>query len=232
MDSEFGQFTYDSRCSPCRIGAAHGSDQFLNFRSRSRPTGTSLSAFARPKLSESILLPIENGSGPSDDQNLLPTVGDFGIENPEKPISVSKLRPLGVSIQNRQLLAQGQVLQGQILPTLEQRNHELVIICIQNPMPRRLPPIFVSATLSASGSFQEPQYAREASVALMGWARQTQGVRSFAMTIRPDNHPSQALAAQLGFVRIASHIDEVDGLEDILEYKVSNDDCRTAEPQR
>ncbi len=58
----------------------------------------------------------------------------------------------------------------------------------------------------------------------MHWALHTQGVTRFALTIRPDNHPSQALAAQLGFVRIGSHIDEVDGLEDILECKVSNDD--------
>lgn len=72
--------------------------------------------------------------------------------------------------------------------------------------------------------FRRQGYAREASVALMGWARQTQEVRSFAMTIRPDNHPSQALAAQMGFVRIGSHIDEVDGLEDILEYRDSSDD--------
>ena len=74
-------------------------------------------------------------------------------------------------------------------------------------------------------AFRRQGYAREASIALMRWARQTQGVKSFAMTIRPDNHPSQALAAQLGFVRIGSHIDEVDGLEDILEYKVTHDDA-------
>lgn len=49
------------------------------------------------------------------------------------------------------------------------------------------------------------------------------------MTIRPDNRPSQALTAQLGFVRIGSHIDDVDGLEDILEYRVSNDDA--ADPE-
>jgi RimJ/RimL family protein N-acetyltransferase len=72
--------------------------------------------------------------------------------------------------------------------------------------------------------FRRQGYAREASVALMRWARQAHNVRSFVMTIRPDNLASQALAAQLGFVRIASHIDEVDGLEDILEYRVSSDD--------
>jgi RimJ/RimL family protein N-acetyltransferase len=73
-------------------------------------------------------------------------------------------------------------------------------------------------------SFRRQGYAREASVALMRWARQTHRVRSFALTISPNNRPSQALAAQLGFVRIGSHIDEVDGLEDILEYRVPLDD--------
>ena len=70
--------------------------------------------------------------------------------------------------------------------------------------------------------FLRQGYAREASMALMHWAHQVHGVTRFVMTIRPDNVPSQALAAWLGFVRIGSHIDEVDGLEDILEHRFSN----------
>jgi GNAT superfamily N-acetyltransferase len=69
-------------------------------------------------------------------------------------------------------------------------------------------------------SFRRQGYAREASLAMMRWARQTHGVIRFILSIRPDNTASQALAAQLGFVRIGSHIDEVDGLEDVLEYRV------------
>ena len=68
--------------------------------------------------------------------------------------------------------------------------------------------------------FRRQGYAREASVALMRWAYRAHDVRSFVMSIRPDNVPSQALAAQLGFVRVGSHIDEVDGLEEVLEYRV------------
>lgn len=60
-------------------------------------------------------------------------------------------------------------------------------------------------------------YAREAALGLMAWARETHGVTSFVLTISPDNFPSQALAASLGFVRIGEHLDEVDGIEDILE---------------
>lgn len=68
-------------------------------------------------------------------------------------------------------------------------------------------------------SYRRRGYAREASLALMEWAHGEHGVTRFVLTIRPDNVPSQSLAASLGFVRIGSHIDEVDGLEDILEYR-------------
>ena len=72
--------------------------------------------------------------------------------------------------------------------------------------------------------FQRRGYAREASLALMRWAQQSQGVTRFVLTIEPANAPSQALAAQLGFARIGSHIDEIDGLEDILELRVGADE--------
>lgn len=68
-------------------------------------------------------------------------------------------------------------------------------------------------------TFRRQGYAREASLALMRWARETHQVTKFVLSIRPDNTASQALAAQLGFVRIGSHFDEVDGREDVLELK-------------
>ena len=68
--------------------------------------------------------------------------------------------------------------------------------------------------------FLRQGYAREASKALMRWAHQVHSVTRFVLTIRPDNIASQALAAEIGFKRIGSHIDEVDGLEDILEHRL------------
>lgn len=62
-------------------------------------------------------------------------------------------------------------------------------------------------------------YAREASLALMQWARQSMGLTRFVLSISPDNTASQALAAQLGFARIGSQMDEIDGLEDVLEFR-------------
>ncbi len=71
--------------------------------------------------------------------------------------------------------------------------------------------------------FLRQGYAREASMALMHWAHQVHDVTRFVLSIRPDNIASQTLAAGLGFVRIGSHIDDVDGLEDILVHNFHND---------
>jgi [ribosomal protein S5]-alanine N-acetyltransferase len=73
--------------------------------------------------------------------------------------------------------------------------------------------------------FGRQGFAREASMALMNWAHHVHNVTSFVLTISPNNIASQKLAAGLGFVRIGSHIDEVDGLEDILERRVGSDDA-------
>jgi ribosomal-protein-alanine N-acetyltransferase len=58
--------------------------------------------------------------------------------------------------------------------------------------------------------------AFEASEALMHWAWETHGVRHFVVSISPDNGPSLGLAAKLGFGKIGSHVDEIDGPEDIF----------------
>ena len=64
--------------------------------------------------------------------------------------------------------------------------------------------------------FRRQGFAAESAQALMHWAHTMQGVNRFVLTIGPDNQPSQALAAKLGFKRIGSHMDAVDGLEDVL----------------
>ena len=64
-------------------------------------------------------------------------------------------------------------------------------------------------------------FATEAAEALMRWARMKHGITRFVVSISPENLPSRGLAAKFGFRRIGSHIDEVDGLEDIYERVVS-----------
>jgi ribosomal-protein-alanine N-acetyltransferase len=69
--------------------------------------------------------------------------------------------------------------------------------------------------------YRRQGYATEASRALMQWARHVHGVTKFVLTIDPNNVPSQTLAASLGFERIGSHVDEVDGIEDVLALELS-----------
>jgi ribosomal-protein-alanine N-acetyltransferase len=60
-------------------------------------------------------------------------------------------------------------------------------------------------------------FAREAVVALMGWAGTTGRVHAFRASIAPENVASQALVASLGFERVGSQIDPIDGLEWVYE---------------
>ena len=81
-------------------------------------------------------------------------------------------------------------------------------------------------------SFRRQGSAREAAVGLMRWALLARGVTRFAMTIRPDNDPSQALASQRAFVRIGSHIDEVDDVGDTLECRLSVEDVTKEDSEK
>ncbi|TVR45325.1 MAG: N-acetyltransferase [Puniceicoccaceae bacterium] len=90
---------------------------------------------------------------------------------------------------------------------------------------RTLSPGGVEFGFTVFPSFQRQGFAREAAIALIHWARQTHGVNRFVLSIRPDNVPSQRLAAELGFRRIGSHVDEIDGLEEILERRFCSDDA-------
>jgi [ribosomal protein S5]-alanine N-acetyltransferase len=64
-------------------------------------------------------------------------------------------------------------------------------------------------------AYRRQSYATEAVAGLMGWAA-AQGVPAFVLSIAPANVPSQAIARRLGFVKVGSHMDPEDGLEEIF----------------
>ncbi|MCA8924830.1 MAG: GNAT family N-acetyltransferase [Planctomycetes bacterium] len=66
------------------------------------------------------------------------------------------------------------------------------------------------------GAERRRGFAREAAEGLMAWAARAHGVRSFVVSVSPKNLPSVALAARMGFVRVGSEPDPLDGPEDIL----------------
>ncbi len=68
--------------------------------------------------------------------------------------------------------------------------------------------------------FRRQGYAAEGLGALMDWAR-AQGVPAFALSIAPDNAASQAIARRFGFVKVGSHVDPEDGIEEIFARQAS-----------
>ncbi len=63
--------------------------------------------------------------------------------------------------------------------------------------------------------------AYEAARGMMDWARTEHGVRRFRASVSPDNTPSLAMAAKLGFVQTGKQMDEIDGLELVFDLQVS-----------
>ena len=65
--------------------------------------------------------------------------------------------------------------------------------------------------------YRRQGYASEAAQALIEWARREHGVRRFLLSILATNEPSLGMAAKLGFQRIGTQIDEIDGEEYVFE---------------
>ena len=64
--------------------------------------------------------------------------------------------------------------------------------------------------------YQRRGYATEAASAVMEWAHAAFGVDNFIATVSPDNEPSLRVVARLGFVRVGTQLDEIDGPEDVF----------------
>ena len=66
-------------------------------------------------------------------------------------------------------------------------------------------------------AYRRQGYASEAARAMMRWAHTERDVETFVVSISPENGPSLAMAAKLGFERVGSRIDEIDGEEWVFE---------------
>jgi [ribosomal protein S5]-alanine N-acetyltransferase len=70
---------------------------------------------------------------------------------------------------------------------------------------------------SVQSSFRRRGFAREAVRAMFDWAATEHGIRRFIASISPTNEASLALARGFGFVQTGEQMDEIDGLELVLE---------------
>ena len=81
-----------------------------------------------------------------------------------------------------------------------------------------------------------PEYRRqgiafEACRGLMQWAQLHHRIRNFILSVSPDNTASLGLVARLGFRRIGSQIDEIDGPEDIFEWTAAGPEGSSTSPR-
>ena len=60
-------------------------------------------------------------------------------------------------------------------------------------------------------------YAKESAIGMMEWAHSNFGVRSFVLTISPENHPSLKMAESMNFRIVGEQDDCSDGLELIMK---------------
>jgi RimJ/RimL family protein N-acetyltransferase len=65
--------------------------------------------------------------------------------------------------------------------------------------------------------YRDRGYATEAARALIGWARDVQGIRGFFASVDPANEQSLAIVRKLGFVHQGERWDDEDGLELVFE---------------
>jgi RimJ/RimL family protein N-acetyltransferase len=68
-------------------------------------------------------------------------------------------------------------------------------------------------------------YTREAVRGMLDWASTEQGIHRFIASVRPDNEASLGLVAGFGFVQTGTQMDDIDGLELVLEtvWPTTND---------
>jgi RimJ/RimL family protein N-acetyltransferase len=87
------------------------------------------------------------------------------------------------------------------------------------PNPPYLQPLVADAVelgYTVFPPFRMRGFATEAVIGLIGWAHRTAGIGNFVVSIAPDNEPSRAIAARLGFRRVGEHTDEFDGFEEVF----------------
>ena len=99
--------------------------------------------------------------------------------------------------------------------------HEMVgyIGFHSRPNPPYLQPLVADAVelgYTVFPTFRARGFATEAVIGLIGWAHRSAGIDNFVVSIAPDNEPSRAIAARLGFRRAGEHTDELDGFEEVF----------------
>ena len=124
VDAELQEFAMDSGRTPERIGGGHFSDEGadLGVDRRAAPGGPA--GEPGPVLAEAAPLPTQDGVGGHDDERRPPPGPDPGEPDPEEAIRPAQPGPGHRSLVHGELVAQGEVLQGELAMAAAEEGEE------------------------------------------------------------------------------------------------------------
>src|SRR6266850_3796800 len=123
IDAELEELGMDSWGAPERIRRGHSPDQDFDLGVDGRAT-TGGPGELGPVLAEAAPLPPQDCVRGHDQERPPPTGPDSGQRDPEEPISSAKWGPGHRSLVDGELLAQGQVLEGELTVAAEEEGQE------------------------------------------------------------------------------------------------------------
>ena len=124
VEAELRELAMDSWGAPERVRGGHASDQGLDLGVDRRSTRRAGRAELGPVLAEATPLPSQDGVRRHDDQSLPPAGPDSGQPDPQEAIHRAQSGPGHRSLVDGELLAQGQVLEGELAVAAEEEREE------------------------------------------------------------------------------------------------------------
>ena len=113
----------DARRAPERVGGGHPSDQSFDLRMDGR-TSSRAARELGPVVAEAAPLPAQDGVRRHDHEGLPPAGPDPGERGPEEAISSAQARSRHCSLVDGELLAQGQVREGELAMAADDEEEE------------------------------------------------------------------------------------------------------------
>jgi len=124
IDAELRELAMDSWGAPEWVRGGHAGDQSLDLAVDERATAGGPGGELGPILAGAATLPPQDGVGAHDHEGLPPLGPDPGQPDPEKAVRRTKLGPGRRSLVDGELLAQGQVLEGELAMAAEEEGQE------------------------------------------------------------------------------------------------------------
>jgi hypothetical protein len=124
IDAELPEFPVDAGSTPQGIRRGHFPDEGGDLGIDGRAASGGPAREMGPILAEAAALPPQDGVGRNDDESLPPARPHSRQRDPQEAVRRTKLGPGHRSLVDGELLAQGQVLEGELAVAAEEEGEE------------------------------------------------------------------------------------------------------------